>query len=377
MTKYSKLIIFGLLVGLFAPSFVSASGFPILYSGKATLKQGNSSFYSTEGFDHDSLPTSRTKVLVAATNSSYSEDCDLLIPDHLIDCLEIGLDKDKNYYSFSARAHPNTQVYSGKLLVNGESVDSESVLVYAGKQANGDIYSKSANAFSGFTSYGDYLGINNPAVNTTWKIKGYQINPSSLLYWDSSNFLSNASMKKNVARLQGFSSSLNTATITNLAYPTISVNINSGTDPDLPKKNDSMNPEGKIIWVDGGLSIKAKTTISGHGTIIVNGDLDITGDLCIGTRATDGSCNFDDSSVGIVVLGNLTANSGGVLKLHSVIFCPGRVDIARSLFYSGAIVANYINITGNTAIVNFDKALYEEPPPGISYFMTPDINESF
>jgi hypothetical protein len=358
MTKFIKYILFGFLLSLAPLPRASASGWPTLFGGKATLQQGSTTFYSTEGFDTDNLHTSRTKVLVAADNSSFAGDCLLLSPTHPVDCLEDGVFGSDNYYKISANAHPNTQVYSGKLSVNGQSVDQESVLVYAGKQVVGDIYSKSQNAFNGFTSYGDYLGLNNPSVNSTWKLSGYNIDPNSLLYWDNSNFLHNSNMKKNVSRLESFATKTGTS----------SLNVSSfslyGTGP---LSSSTMNPEGRVWSVDGPLALSGTTNFTGKGTIIVNGDLNITGNV-----TADAS-----SSLGLIVLGNINMTGSSMLNLKAVMFSPNTVVISRPISFTGAIVANKFNITAHTAMIRYDKDLVGNPPPGINYFMTPAVNESF
>lgn len=354
-----------LSIVLLVPSLALASGWPTLYGGKAKITQDQKVGYSTEIYKSDDLSrTSETKVLVSANNSSLTptlsaELClDPANPLRLFDCLVDGSRPDKPYYSMIASAHPDSRIFGGRLR-NGEfDVDSETVLVYAKKQLIGDVYSASTNVFRNFTSYGDHLGVNNQLLNTTWKLAGYQIDPKSLLYWNSGNFLKNQQMLQNIARLKPFA-------LTNLSSPLSSLSMGSETD--------ISSPEGKIWWVDGDLIISPNASFSGRGTIIVEGDITIQGDI-----------NSDNSQFGLIALGNGTAAHPGnikasgsqLLSMKGVMFAKNQVNFSCPLVYSGTIVANDINLTGSTARVIYDQSLAETPPPGISYFMSPLVNEN-
>jgi hypothetical protein len=349
-------------IGIISPMVVSAGDYPVLYNGKAAISENGLTFYSLEGFDPNGSSTSRQKVLVSASNSRFNQEDECFSPgalDRLIDCMYAEIVPDEPYYSLSATAHPDTRLFSGKLTVNGQQVLEESVLVYASRQLNGDIFSKSKAAFQNFTTYGDYLNQNNPDINSTWKLNGYQIDPKSLIYWDNSNYSRNINVENNLSRLKGFATKVTDSRIHALASQ-------GNQQFELSLRNDPNNPEGRIYWVDGDLDLKANTTFVGRGTIIATGDINISGEII----------TTNNDALGLISLNNITASSGGLLNLRAVLFAQNSVNISRLLEYTGSIVANKINLTGKSAILRYDSSLGEFPPPGISYYMSPALSEA-
>lgn len=360
MINYLKIFICGITISLIFPSIALAGGWPTLYGSKATLTQGGNSSYSTEGFGTDSLENSRTKVLVSADDSRNPDPDRCLDPyfiissENIYDCLLNVTDPTKNYYAIQSQAHPDTKVYSGKLKVNDENVDSETVLVYASKQLIGDIYSSSAssNTFKDFTSYGEHLGLNNDLVNTTWKLNGYKIDPASLLYWDTTNYLKNIQMQRNLARLKTFSENIT-------SFPSTTI-------------NDSAYPEGKIWWYEGDMNISEAVQFSGKGTIIINGSLNITGSGQINNTA--------GSKLGLIVMNQMSVTGTSQLIMNAVIFCKNSVTINRPINFTGSIVASKIKInngSSKSAFIKYDPNLGSSPPPGINFFAGLEVNESF
>lgn len=352
-----------------------ASDYPKLYSGKAEVSVGSTQrFFSTEILDDSGQETSRVKVFAADDASpiyspspfSPTSFTYCRTPDY--DCLIRSI---VPYYSLGDYLHPNMKLYSGKVSVNGKDVESDSVLVYPPKQIVGDVYSPKDTfnkGDSGFTFMeGNHLyAATHPDSNAAWQVAGYQIDPKSLLSWDRLNFAANVAMKQNINRLINFAHVLSSGST--MVFQLTS----SGGDIKLSASNTLDNPEGEIWYYPGDLTITTDVTFSGKGTLIVGGN------LTIGASAKINSTN---AQLGIIVLGDtgFTIDNTGSRKINirAAVFSPNTVDIKAPIEFSGSIVADKINITSSTAIIKYDKQLTTSPPPGINYFISPDVGTTY
>ena len=214
-----------------------------------------------------------------------------------------------------------------------------------------------------------------------WKIKGYEILPGSGSDLDLDGCVPGSAckiMKNNISKLEKVAEANSLDAIKSLSSSFISNNFTS--DPSAP-------PEGKVWWYQDGLNISSSETISGRHTILVDGDVTISGDL---TYANS------NSMLGVIVRnGNVTISSN-VKEVDAVFYIYSdttHLNLGKfitesdpagdqdTLVIKGAVIArgftllrNYLgiyDINGNlikqpAEQFQYDVRLLFNPPPGFS-----------
>jgi hypothetical protein len=231
----------------------------------------------------------------------------------------------------------------------------------------GDVYSGGKILGPGISSHGWWdLGLSKDLIekyNSLYQIPNYSIGAQSTMYWNTNDTYKNTQMRLNIEQLiNEYGKELDRSTINGAFW--LNTDDNSGNAPpaNIPEWYAS-HPTGGVWVTDKGLTLK-DVTFHGKGTIIVRDNLTINGDLQY----------FDqNSSLGIIVLGNITFNNSSTSAVGAF-FTPNKITYTgnQPFTLNGLQVASSFNFSGRTASSPDDFALtfiYDgrvvtNPPPG-------------
>jgi len=232
----------------------------------------------------------------------------------------------------------------------------------------GDVYSGGKILGPGISSHGWWdLGLSKDLIekyNSLYQIPNYSIGANSTMYWDTSDTTyKNTQMRLNIEQLiNEYGKELNQSTINGAFW--LNTDDNNGNAPpaNIPEWYAS-HPTGGVWVTDKGLTLK-DVTFHGKGTIIVRDNLTINGNLQY----------FDqNSSLGIIVLGNITFNNSSTSAVGAF-FTPNKITYSGTTPFElrGLQVASSFNFSGRTApnpddfalTFIYDGRVVTNPPPG-------------
>ena len=230
----------------------------------------------------------------------------------------------------------------------------------------GDTYGAKAD-YSNFVYWGRALaqakdGAVSGNQGEMWGTSNYNIDPKSYACWDGDNGDDNATVAK-INVLKGEGKRINTGTM-----PVAAWMLNRSSLSSVNQSEEALYPEGGI-WSygtsgSGDLAINDDVKYKGVGTIIVTGNLNIKAGVKI--EAYDRKID----SLGFVVFGNVTVNSGSVVEapIMAIKSSPGEgnIEIKNNAKLLGYYVANTFTSFNSKSniLIKYDAKLDSLQPPG-------------
>ena len=161
---------------------------------------------------------------------------------------------------------------------------------------------------------------------------------------------------------------------------TFNLNPPAGATPST-SGNNSSSPEGTVWYVPGDLTINA-TVFSGRGTLIVDGNVTVNGNMSY-AKASDG--------LGIILTGSgsVTFNAGTsdfpVRNIVGAYFVPnGSITFSPAadannpaqLTASGLFVGNTIQLQRKSINISYDQNIIKATPPGFGTLSLPTVQDA-
>ena len=318
-----------------------------------------------------------------------------------------------NQVKFTATGSPSPLPYLKALSANmscilplGEVINTTKaatadVSILTASQINGDVYSGggvsnlNVGANSVVSASGSITNVNSNGITSNYQIPGYKT--SNALQWETVNGIKGVKqimsdetkILKNEhidnSRTLGTKASGKTITgVFNLNPPVNqSYSYISGTNVDAV--------EGTIWYVPGDLTIQTPITFYGRGTIIVDGNVSITGNGAIfypldrlAIKTTDNNYALESASLGIILTasGNVTVNPT-VSGIVGAYFVPnGAINLMddpaneSSFNANGLFVGNTISLSRMSKTISYDSNIPKLTPPGFGTLSLPTVTDT-
>lgn len=237
------------------------------------------------------------------------------------------------------------------------AADTAYVFIQPGVEVIGDIYSKSTISGGITMSEQNSLAVSGGqvAIAAPYKIENYEVAPGSVMEWKQNLALKNQIMTDNWNNLMKRKKNLVANSYTGGDFFLISHYNNPVSNPSTSGPNGwkaSDYPEGGVWYRNGDLTIGAtnieQTKMWGKGTILVEGDLNLIGNIA--SIPLDG-----EQGVGFIVKGNIhikdpsnSATHENFQVINGTYFAGGtiyadKVDSSKAgipLYIRGSLVAD-------------------------------------